>query len=149
MIAGLLSLLPSLTNVASDVISRVLPGVKMSEEDTAKFKAEFQVALMSQENKELETRMSAILAEAKSSDPWTSRARPSFMYVFYLLLLASIPMGILSAFNPLAAAAIISGFQGWLAAIPTALYGLFGTGYVGYAAARSWDKTKQLQAKKW
>jgi hypothetical protein len=31
--------------------------------------------------------MAAVLAEAESPDPWTSRARPSFLYVMYVLLL--------------------------------------------------------------
>ena len=37
--------------------------------------------------------MSAIVAEANSSDPWTSRARPSFLYLIYVLLLFAVPMG--------------------------------------------------------
>ncbi len=32
--------------------------------------------------------------------PWTSRARPSFLYVIYVLLLWALPMGILAAFRP-------------------------------------------------
>lgn len=94
------------------------------------------------ELKELETRMSAILAEASSTDPWTSRARPSFLYVIYVMILMSIPMGVLSAFEPQMADAIASGMQKWLAAIPEDLYVLFGIGYVGYAGARTWEKRK-------
>lgn len=96
------------------------------------------------ELKELETRMSAILAEANSTDPWTSRARPSFMYVIYIMILSSIPMGILAAFKPDMAAAIAAGMQAWLAAIPEDLYVLFGVGYVGYAGVRSYEKKKGL-----
>jgi hypothetical protein len=92
----------------------------------------------------IKTQMSAIIAEANSSDPWTSRARPSFMYVIYIMLLMSIPMGILSAISPDSAINIISGFKQWLIAIPDSLYTLFGTGYIGYAAARSVDKFKGI-----
>ena len=92
--------------------------------------------------KELEISMSAIIAEANSSDPWTSRARPSFMYVMYILLLASLPMGVLSAFNPGAAGAIIEGYAGWLKAIPSDMWWLFGAGYLGYAGARTFEKRK-------
>jgi hypothetical protein len=88
----------------------------------------------------LKTNLSAILAEANSADPWTSRARPSFLYVMYILLLASIPMGFLFAFEPQVADAVILGFKGWLNAIPESLYALFGAGYLGYAGFRSWDK---------
>lgn len=94
--------------------------------------------------KELEISMSAIIAEANSSDPWTSRARPSFMYVMYVLLLASLPMGVLSAFSPETAKAIVGGFEGWLGAIPPDMWWLFGAGYLGYAGARTFEKRKGL-----
>lgn len=86
--------------------------------------------------------MSAILAEANSADPWTSRARPSFLYVVYVLLLFGLPMGILSAFNPAAASAIAAGFKAWLTAIPTELYVLFGTVMTGYGISRTVEKVK-------
>ena len=89
----------------------------------------------------IKVQMSAILAEAQSADPWTSRARPSFLYVMYIMILAAIPMGILSAFNPDLAVKIAEGLKAWLAAIPEALWAVFGIGYTGYTVARSaWDK---------
>ena len=94
------------------------------------------------ELEELKTSLSAILAEAQSSDPWTSRARPSFLYIIYIFILASIPMGILFALNGAMAANITTGVQGWLAAIPESLWWLFGAGYLGYSGARSFDKWK-------
>src|SRR5512137_2244250 len=36
----------------------------------------------------------AALSEAQSQDKWTSRARPSFMYVIYIIILAGIPVAI-------------------------------------------------------
>lgn len=92
--------------------------------------------------KELEVSMSAILAEANSEDPWTSRARPSFLYVMYAMILAAIPMGILSAFSPATATAVASGMQAWLGAIPEGMWATFGAGFLGYSAARSVDKMK-------
>jgi len=89
----------------------------------------------------VKVQMSAILAEAQSADPWTSRARPSFLYVMYIMILAAIPMGILSAFNPDIAVKIADGIKAWLAAIPNELWAVFGIGYTGYTIARSaWDK---------
>jgi len=89
----------------------------------------------------IKVQMSAILAEAQSADPWTSRARPSFLYVMYIMILAAIPMGILSAFNPDIAVKIADGLKAWLAAIPNELWAVFGIGYTGYTVARSaWDK---------
>ena len=101
------------------------------------------------ELKGLEIQLSAIIAEAKSVDPWTSRARPSFLYVMYAMILAAIPMGVLSVFRPEIAAQIGVGMKAWLSAIPDLLYGIFGTGYLGYTVARSaWDKKAADDLKK-
>ena len=95
-----------------------------------------------QEMDALKTQLSAIMSEAQSADPWTSRARPSFLYVMYALLLWAIPMGLIAAAQPATAAAIAHGMNAYLAGIPEPLYALFGTGYLGYTAARSWGKAK-------
>ena len=92
------------------------------------------------EFKDLEMRFSAIVAEANSQDPWTSRARPSFMYVMYALLLASLPMGVLFAFQPDTAQAVTDGVGRWLNALPEELWWLFGAGYLGYSGARTFEK---------
>ena len=99
----------------------------------------------SQDMETLRTQLSAILAEAQSTDPWTSRARPSFLYVMYVLLLWAIPMGLIAAARPEMAEAIAKGMNAYLAGIPEPLYALFGTGYLGYTAARSWGKAKGIE----
>ena len=91
---------------------------------------------------EVKVTMSAILAEAQSPDPWTSRARPSFLYVVYALLLWGLPMGVVSAFRPEIALAVAAGFKAWLAAIPDSLYLLFGTVMTGYGIQRTVEKVK-------
>lgn len=91
-----------------------------------------------------EVQLSAILAEAQSKDPWTSRARPTFLYVMYIMILASIPMGILSVFKPDMAEQIAEGMQAWLAAIPSDLWAVFGVGYLGYTGARSFFDKKKM-----
>ena len=96
----------------------------------------------SQEMEQLRTQLSAIVAEANSPDPWTSRARPSFLYVMYALLLWAIPMGLIAAAQPAMAKDIAAGMNAYLAGIPEPLYALFGTGYLGYTMARSWGKAK-------
>jgi Holin of 3TMs, for gene-transfer release len=95
-----------------------------------------------QEMEGLKVQLSAIVSESQSADPWTSRARPSFLYVMYTLLLWSIPMGLIAAVEPDMAKAISAGMTGYLASIPEPLYALFGTGYLGYTAARQWGKVK-------
>ena len=84
--------------------------------------------------------LAALLIEARSADRWTSRARPSFLYVMYALLLWSIPLGLIAAIRPGVAHAIAAGMGGYLAALPEPLYALFGTGYLGYTVARQWGK---------
>ncbi|MBB4633135.1 hypothetical protein [Sphingosinicella soli] len=44
--------------------------------------------------------------------------------------------------DPATAKAIGQGMGAYLEAIPEPLYMLFGTGYLGYTAARSWGKAK-------
>jgi hypothetical protein len=95
-----------------------------------------------QEAAAIAQQMQAIVAEANSADPWTSRARPSFLYMMYALILWAIPMGLISAANPVMAKGIAEGMTAYLRGIPEELYALFGTGYLGYTAARTWGKVK-------
>lgn len=110
-------------------------------------RAEAKRKLLSEEGRvaleKTKVQMSAILAEAQSKDPWTSRARPAFFYVMYIYLLSGIPIGVVSAFvDPNIAVAIGHGMREFLHAIPDMLYGVFGTGFLGYGAMRTWEKTK-------
>jgi hypothetical protein len=89
--------------------------------------------------------MQAIVVEAQSSDPWTSRARPSFLYVMYALILWAIPMGLIAAADPALALGIGNGMTAYLRGLPEELYALFGTGYLGYTAARTWGKVKGVE----
>ena len=89
--------------------------------------------------------MQAIVAEAQSADPWTSRARPSFLYVMYAMILWAIPMGLIAAVNPRMALGIGGGMTAYLRGLPEELYALFGTGYLGYTAARTWGKVKGIE----
>ena len=82
---------------------------------------------------------------APPDDPWTRRARPAFLYIMYTLLLWSIPIGLIAAVRPAAAAAIANGMAAYLNALPEPLYALFGTGYLGYTVAREWGKAKGLE----
>ncbi|TXG81827.1 MAG: hypothetical protein E6R12_12970 [Sphingomonadales bacterium] len=120
------------------IIDKVIPDPKAREEA----KLELLRLQGSQELEQLKAQMAAIIAEAQSADPWTSRARPSFLYVMYLLLLWSVPMGLIAAVRPEAAQAIAHGMTAYLNALPEPLYVLFGTGYLGYTAARQWGKIK-------
>lgn len=125
-------------NIGGKLIDKLFP----DPEQKARAQLELLKLQQSGELDEMRTQLSAIIAEAQSPDPWTSRARPSFLYVVYILLLWSIPMGILTIFKPEAAAAFTTGFQAWMLAIPEPVLTLFGVVMTGYVAGRSWEKVR-------
>lgn len=128
----------ALLTVGGKLIDKLIP------DPEAKAKAQLELAKMAQDGQleEMKIQMSAIIAEAQSADPWTSRARPSFLYVVYILLLWSIPMGVLTVFKPEAAQLFTDGFKGWMHAIPEPILTLFGTVMLGYVVGRSYEKVK-------
>ncbi len=133
-----MSLLSTLIGPVSKIIDKIIP------DKDARDRAKLELLKLegSQEMEQVRIQMSAILTEAQSTDPWTSRARPSFLYVMYILLLWSIPMGLIAAIKPETAHDIASGMNAYLAGIPEPLYALFGTGYLGYTVARQWGKIR-------
>lgn len=133
---------PAIIGGILSVGSKLIDKLFTSPEDKARAKLELMRLEQEGNLKEIEVQLSAIMAEANSKDPWTSRARPSFLYVVYLLLLWSIPMGILTIFNPQAATDFTAGFKAWLDAIPQEIITLFGTVMLGYIGGRSWEKVR-------
>ena len=113
-----------------------------SDEERAAAKLKLLKMEQDGELAKVKTQISVILAEAQSKDPWTSRARPMFLYVVYIFILASIPMGFVAVFSPDTATGVATGVGAWLAVIPDSMWALFGAGYLGYTGARSWDKSK-------
>lgn len=133
-----MAILDALLTPISAIIDKVIPDPRAR--DAAKL--ELLRLQGTQELDLLRTQLSAIVAEAQAADPWTSRARPSFLYVMYALILLSVPMGVVAAFQPATAEAIGRGMTSYLGGLPEPLYALFGTGYLGYTAARQWGKVK-------
>ena len=133
-----MALLNSIISPIAGIIDKIIPDP--GARDAAKL--ELLKLEGTQELDRAKTQMAALIAEAQSPDPWTSRARPSFLYVMYILLLWSIPMGLIAAARPDMAKAIAAGMSAYLNGIPESLYALFGTGYLGYTAARTWGKAK-------
>jgi len=127
-------------DMGKQLIDKLFP----DKEKQAAERAEAERALIAlhQEGrlKEMSVQLSAIVAEAQSEDPWTSRARPSFLYVMYVMILVSIPMGILFAFKPGIAGSVTQGVSMWLHSIPEEMWWLFGVGYTGYTGARMFEK---------
>jgi hypothetical protein len=113
---------------------------KLSPEDKAKFQAsidenqtQVQLAQLTLEGKaqdalarEVEAASANIRAEATSGDKFTSRARPSFVYVMLAIMAANYVVFPLSGKTPLV--------------YPDALFWLFGSCMLGYTGARTWEK---------
>lgn len=136
-----MALIESIIGPIASLIDKIIPDPKAR--DAAKL--ELIKLQGGQEMEALRTQLSAILAEAQSDDPWTSRARPSFLYVIYTMILWAIPMGLIAAARPETAAHISNGMNAYLNGLPEPLYALFGTGYLGYTAARQWGKAKGIE----
>lgn len=135
-----MSIIEGLIGPIAKLIDKIIPDPKAR--DAAKL--ELLKLEGSQEMEAVRTQLSAILAEAGSADPWTSRARPSFLYVMYAIILWAIPMGLIAAVEPDMARGIATGMNAYLGGIPESLWALFGTGYLGYTAARQWGKAKGI-----
>ena len=133
-----MSLLDGLIAPLSKLIDKIIPDPRAR--DAAKL--ELLKLQGSQELEAVRVQMSAIIAEAGSADPWTSRARPSFLYVMYAIILWAIPMGLFAATQPEMAKNIAAGMNAYLGGIPDPLWTLFGTGYLGYTVARQWGTAK-------
>ena len=136
-----MALLEAVVGPLAKIIDKIIPDPQARDRaklELIKLQGDQEAAAIGQQ-------MQAILAEANSADPWTSRARPSFLYMMYALILWAIPMGLISAANPAMAKGIADGMTAYLRGIPEELYALFGTGYLGYTAARTWGKVKGVE----
>ncbi|MDQ3139995.1 MAG: holin family protein [Pseudomonadota bacterium] len=136
-----MSLIEGIIGPVAKLLDKIIPDLEARD----RAKLELLKAESSRALEAVEVQMRAIVADAQSQDPWTSRARPSFLYVMYALILWSIPMGLIAAVNPGMAQGIGRGMTAYLAGIPEELYALFGTGYLGYTAARTWGKVKGVE----
>lgn len=146
---GITQTISSVSSLFDDLINKIWP----NPEDKAKAEAIAVAATAQSAIQQLQAAQSVMLAEAQSADKWTSRARPSFLYVMYVMILASIPFGIVTAVAPGVGANITTGLKLWLAAIPAPLWDLFQVVALGYMGARTLEKgvglvTTSISAKK-
>jgi hypothetical protein len=130
----LASLIPAVANL----IDKIIPDPQAREQaKLALLQAENQQAL-----EELKLQLSAILAEAQSPDPWTSRARPTFLYLIYSIIATEVIGSIVGIWFPDQVFQAAKNLKDLLGAIPSDLWWLFGAGYLGYTGARSFEKAK-------
>jgi hypothetical protein len=90
-----------------------------------------------------QTKLSIAVAEASSQDKWTSRARPSFMYVFYFLLISLVIVApFIGVFFPAQMTQFYVNVAAGFKAVPDAMWATFTCGYLGYVGARQYGKVK-------
>lgn len=136
MVPFISAVAPTLIDATSKLIERIIPDPAEREKaKLALLQAEGQQALQ-----EMQTSLSAILAEANSHDPWTSRARPTFLYVIYAVILMCVMGAIIGIWWPQQVFQAAENLSKLLGAISESLWWLFGAGYLGYTGARSFDK---------
>lgn len=132
-------LVGGILDIGKTLIGRLFPDPEQ------RAKAELELLAM-QQNGELEAakiQMSAIIAEAQSADPYTSRARPSFMYVFYILLLSLVVIApFVGVFFPEQMEVFFNNVGKGFDAIPEEMWWTFTIGYLGYTGARTYEKRK-------
>jgi len=132
-------LITGLFNIGSKLIDALFP------DPTEKAKAQLELLRLEKAGQldEMKTALSAIIAEANSPDPWTSRARPSFLYLFYFVIVALVIFApTLGVFYPAQMAQFFVNVAAGFAAIPEPMWWTFSTGYLGYVGARQYGKTK-------
>lgn len=132
----------NLGQLFKDVVSQF----HLSPEDKAKMQAaidenqkEIQLAQIALESKmqdgvarEVEAASANIRAEAATGDKYTSRARPSFLYIMQGILVANYVV-----FPLLGKAALV---------FPDAMFWLFGSCMLGYTGARMWEKVASMKS---
>jgi len=99
-------------------------------------------------NPEDKAKAEAALIQAVSTGKINELNADMQVMLAYLMILMAIPMGIVAAINPALATRVAAGMQAWLAAIPDALWTLFGAGYLGYTGAREYGKKKLMESLK-
>lgn len=123
-----------------DLFSKIVGSFKLSPEKAAELEAlkqanqqklaELDIQLQQQAadaiTKEIEAASANIRAEAQTGDKYTSRARPSFIYVMLAIFLSNYMIFPLVGRQPIA--------------YPEPLFWLFGSCMLGYTGARTWEK---------
>lgn len=136
MAFGIDDAIAGVTNLLKDGIDKIWPNP--TDEAAAKvaiFKAQAEAAVV-----QLQAAQAVMLAEAQSNDPWTSRARPTFLYVMYGVIILCFIGAIIGIWYPLQVNQAATNINALFKAIPDPLYQLFGFGYAGYSITRSFDK---------
>jgi len=128
-----------------DIFSKIVGTFKLSPEKAAELEelkqqnavalAKLQIELQEQAQdaitKEIDAAGANIRAEATSGDKYTSRARPTFLYICNFIILWNY--------------VIVPTMKEKPVEFPEPLFWLFGSVMLGYVGARSWEKISGLK----
>ena len=114
-------------DLGTKILEKIIPDAAQAE----KYKFALLQLQQSGELAEMANATKIITTDAASSDKWTARARPWFLYVMYILLLASIPMGVCHSINPVVSHNMELGMADWFKTIPNELWVFFGISLTG------------------
>jgi hypothetical protein len=108
--------------------------VEQNKFEIEKIQIDLQEKVLEAATREVEAASANIKADASSGDKYTSRARPTFMYVCEFIL----------AWNYIA----VPLFKQQPVNLPEPLFWLFGSAILGYTGARTWEKVNSFGDKK-
>ena len=98
-----------------------------------KLDRQYESKLLDAQTKEIEAAGANISAEAQSGDKFTSRARPTFLYICYVILINNYML--------------VPWFNRQSVDFPEPLFWLMGTVMTGYVASRGWEKVMGMRGK--
>lgn len=131
-----------LFDVARNLINKLIP------DPVANAEAQLKLMELDQQGRlaDLQLQMSAIVAEANSSDPWTSRARPSFMYLFYAIVMFMVMLApMIGVFYPERMDLFFMNVSKGFNAIPEPMWWTFTAGFLGYSGSKSLEAIKGVR----
>ena len=122
-----------LSEFTGDVKANRIPPEQMAELEQAMMKHEAEMKRLDVE--ERKDARELIREEGRSEDPWVRRARPTFLWLIYLVLFWNfVVLGTYEYFTT--GAAVLQPPINF----PEELYMLFGSAFLGYTGFRSLDK---------
>jgi hypothetical protein len=122
--------LSGLVGGVADIVDRFV----QTPEEKAKALIELRALEVRETELIIGSAAAVLKSEAESPDPYVRRARPTYLYLMYavlgfnFILLPCLQFFTHTLINPIE--------------LPEPLYYLFGSGFLGYVGARSWDKRK-------
>lgn len=131
-----------LFDIANGLIDKLIP------DPEAQAAAKLKLLELDQNGRltELQLQMSAIVAEANSTDPWTSRARPSFLYLFYVIVMSMVMAApLLGIWFPEKMDIFFMNVTKGFDSIPEALWYTFSAGFLGYSGSKSYEAVKGVK----